>query len=123
MIYPDLEVFIGQLNRIGLHVRDVGLLASAIERPQTTLFGEDAYATFELKAAAMVDSIIRNHALIDGNKRSSWFALNYFAMLNRKVVVAEVEEAFEFILSVANKNLSLEQSADWIAQHVHDFGV
>jgi death-on-curing protein len=123
MIYPDLEVFIGQLNRIGLHVRDVGLLSSALERPQTTLFGEDAYPTFELKAAAMVESIIRNHALIDGNKRSSWFALNYFAMLNRKVVVAEVDDAFAYILGVANKTLTLQNSADWIAEHVHDFGV
>lgn len=123
MIYPDLEVFIGQLNRIGLHVRDAGLLSSALERPQTTLFGEDAYPTFELKAAAMVESIIRNHALIDGNKRSSWFSLNYFAMLNRKVVVAEVEAAFSYILGVANKSLDLEASSLWIAEHVHDFGV
>ncbi len=122
MLYPDLEVFVGQLNRIGLHVRDAGLLASALERPQTTLFGEDAYPSFELKAAAMVESIIRNHALIDGNKRSAWFALNYFAMLNRRVVVAQVDDAFSFILGVANKSRNLEESASWIGRHLQEFG-
>lgn len=123
MLYLELEVFIEQLNRIGLHVIDAGLLGSALERPRTKVFGQDAYQGFELKAAALIESIIQNHALMDGNKRSSWFALNYFAMLNGRVVEATAEEAFEFIPAIAAKAVSLEDSAAWIAAHNFKFEV
>lgn len=55
-------------------VRDVGLLDSAAHRPTTTLFGADAYPGLPLKAAVLMESLVRNHPLVDGNKRLGWLA-------------------------------------------------
>ncbi len=63
-------------------VRDVGLLAAAADRPRTTVFGKDAYPAFEDKAAALLHSLVRNHALVDGNERLAWAAPGVFHLLN-----------------------------------------
>ena len=63
-------------------VRDVGLLDAAAHRPQATVFGEDAYATVHEKAAALLEAVVRNHALVDGNKRLGWAAAVVFYDLN-----------------------------------------
>ena len=116
--YLTLESLVGETARIGFVVKDLGLLDSALARPRTSLFGEDAYPSLEVKAAAMVESIILNHPMIDGNKRSSWFALNAFVLLNGFVINATQDEAFDFVLGVATKKLDLNQSASWIAKHL-----
>ena len=118
--FIPLPTFVKELERVGFMVKDLGLLDSALARPKTSLFGEDAYPTLELKAAAMVESLILNHPMMDGNKRSSWFALNYFYALNGKVIVATQDEAFEYVLGVATKSLDLNASAQWISQHSAD---
>ena len=116
--FVDLEIFVTQLKRVGFHIRDLGLLESALVRPQTSLFGEDAYPTLELKAAVMVESIILNHPMVDGNKRSSWLALNLFVELNDFEIVATQDEVFDYVLDVANKRIDSEQSAEWIRNHL-----
>ena len=63
-------------------VRDVGLLESAAARPRTSLWGGDAYPTLGSKAAALLDSLVNNHALVDGNKRLGWLATVVFLDLN-----------------------------------------
>jgi death-on-curing protein len=118
--FIPLPTFVKELERVGFMVKDLGLLDSALARPKTSLFGEDAYPTLELKAAAMVESLILNHPMMDGNKRSSWFALNYFYALNGKVIVATQDEAFEYVLGIATKALDLNASAAWIVQHSAD---
>ena len=55
-------------------VHDVGLLESALGRPRATVFGDDAYPDLHTKAAALLHSLARNHALVDGNKRLAWAA-------------------------------------------------
>jgi death-on-curing protein len=116
--FVDLEIFVTQLKRVGFHIRDLGLLESALVRPQTSLFGEDAYPTLELKAAVMVESIILNHPMVDGNKRSSWLALNLFVELNDFEIIATQDEVFDYVLDVANKRIDSEQSAEWIKTHL-----
>ncbi|HEY7796873.1 MAG TPA: type II toxin-antitoxin system death-on-curing family toxin [Microbacteriaceae bacterium] len=116
--FVDLEIFVTQLKRVGFHIRDLGLLESALVRPQTSLFGEDAYPTLELKAAVMVESIILNHPMVDGNKRSSWLALNLFVEMNDFEIIATQDEVFDYVLDVANKRIDSEQSADWIKNHL-----
>lgn len=74
MIYLNLEELLYVAERaIGSEpeVRDRGLLESALARPKATVFGEDAYSSVHEKAAALVHSLARNHALVDGNKRLS----------------------------------------------------
>lgn len=63
-------------------VRDVGLLGSAVARPQTTVFGEDAYPDVATKACALLQSIVNDHALVDGNKPVGWLASAVFHELN-----------------------------------------
>lgn len=115
--YLSLEGFVVELEAIGFHVRDLGLVHSALERPATTLMGEDAYSTIDLKGAAQTESLARNHPFMDGNKRSSWIALNHILRINGYFLFATQDEAFEYIQGVATGRLSLEQSAEWIAAH------
>lgn len=63
-------------------IRDIGLLGSAVARPQTTVFGQDAYPDVLTKAAALLHSIVNNHALVDGNKRLGWLATAVFLQIN-----------------------------------------
>ena len=69
-----LDDVLRQVKRAGWSVRDAGLLASAIARPAATAFGEDAYPTLWLKAAALCQSLDNNQALADGNKRLAWLS-------------------------------------------------
>lgn len=86
-------------------VRDVGLLESALARPRTTVFGEDAYPDGHLKAAAVLHSLVRNHALVDGNERLGWAATAVFLGINGHRVVATQDEVFDLVLAVAEGSL------------------
>ncbi|PZS35700.1 MAG: type II toxin-antitoxin system death-on-curing family toxin [Pseudonocardiales bacterium] len=97
-------------------IRDTGLLESALGRPQASAFGEDAYPTLLEKAAAMMESIARNHALIDGNKRLAWVATRLFLVLNDEDVRAPSSQVGdEFVRAVAQGRLDLSEIALTIA--------
>ncbi len=96
-------------------VRDVGLLESALARPQATVFGDDAYPTLALKAAALVHSIVTNHALVDGNKRLGLVALRLFVGMNDHDIVATQDEKFDLIMAIAGGDLrDVEDIADQV---------
>jgi death on curing protein len=99
-------------------VRDVGLLAAAAGRPQVTVFGNDAYPTFEDKAAALLHSLVRNHALVDGNKRLAWAATRVFCILNGRDLAYTVDEAEALMLAGAAGNLDVPGIATWIRDHL-----
>jgi death on curing protein len=82
-------------------VRDHGLLASALARPQTVVFGADAYPDLPTKAAAHLHSLACNHALVDGNKRLAWLATYVFLDINGHRVTAGDDEVVELVLAVA----------------------
>ena len=87
-------------------VRDYGLLESAAARPRTNLFGTDAYQDIWAKAAALGHSLIRNHPLLDGNKRLGWVAMRTFLELNDVPPLrADVDKAERFILDIASGEL------------------
>ncbi|OLT11861.1 death-on-curing protein [Pseudonocardia sp. CNS-139] len=87
-------------------VRDHGLLAAAAARPRATVFGEDAYPALSLKAAALLHSLVRNHALVDGNKRLGWLATYVFLGINGHHVVATQDEVVDLVVAVADGSLS-----------------
>lgn len=88
-------------------VRDIGLLESALARPQTTVFGEDAYPSFHEKAAALLHSLTTNHALVDGNKRLGFATTIVFAHYNGYAASAGDEDAwFDLVLSIADGELA-----------------
>lgn len=112
--YLELEDALQQAAIVGFHVKDVGLLDSALARPRTTVFGEDAYGSLELKAAAMMHSVIKNHPMVDGNKRTSWFLLNTFLYINGYLLEMTTDDAFGLTLGVATDELSLDEAAAMI---------
>jgi death on curing protein len=90
-------------------IRDIGLLGSAAARPQTTAFGEDAYPDLVTKAAALLQSIVNNHALVDGNKRLGWLATAVFLELNGiKASRAPNDDVYEFVVWIAASNPDLD---------------
>jgi death-on-curing protein len=97
-------------------VRDYGLLEAALARPQATAFGKDAYATLDGKAAALLHSLARNHALIDGNKRLALAALIAFYGLNGRRLMLTNDVAYDLVMNVASGQLD---SADDIAAILH----
>lgn len=82
-------------------VRDLGLLGSAAARPQATAFGDDAYPDLWTKAAALLHSIVKNHALVDGNKRLGWLATAVFLEINGiQVTHVSNDAVYDFVLAV-----------------------
>ncbi|MGH2891168.1 MAG: type II toxin-antitoxin system death-on-curing family toxin [Solirubrobacteraceae bacterium] len=112
-----LEVAIGVIDG-DVVVRDRGLLASAAARPRTSAFGDDAYPRFAEKAAALMHSLARNHALIDGNKRLAWAATRVFCLLNGRDLVFTVNEAEQVVLSVAKGDLDAAALAEVLTTHL-----
>ena len=86
-------------------VRDVGLLEAALARPRASAFGEDAYPDIHQKVAALVHSLVRNHALVDGNKRLGLAAAIAFYGMNGMRVAATNDEAYALIMDVASGEL------------------
>lgn len=115
--FLDLDDALEQIHFLGFHVRDVGLLQSSLARPNTTLYRADAYPSLDLKAAALMHSIVTSHPLIDGNKRTAWALMITFVLLNGFEVVAETDDAFDFVLGVATDARDLDSIASWIAAH------
>ena len=92
-------------------VRDLGLLNAAALRPQTTLMGQDAYPSTTAKAAALLESLTKNHALIDGNKRLGWAACSVFLSLNALPIQETVtnDDVYELVIAVASSQITMEQ--------------
>lgn len=104
-IYLDLEDLLLVAARAiegELAVRDYGLLESAVARPQATVFGSEAYPDIHTKAGALLHSLCRNHALVDGNKRLAWTACQVFLGLNGEWVTASEDDRFGFMIAVAS---------------------
>jgi death-on-curing protein len=94
-------------------VGDYGLLESAQARPRASVFGDDAYPDLHLKAAALLQSLARNHALVDGNKRLAWTACRTFLAINGQWISAPEDDRFHFVIQVATAVLpDLDKIAD-----------
>lgn len=90
-------------------IRDAGLLGSAAARPQATAFGHDAYPDVITKAAALLQSIVNNHSLVDGNKRLGWLATAVFLELNGfSASKIPNEDVYDLVIWIASTNQSLE---------------
>ncbi|MDP2671284.1 MAG: type II toxin-antitoxin system death-on-curing family toxin [bacterium] len=123
MKYPSLDEVVALHFRItektggSQGVRDWGLLASALGRPQASFAGEDLYPSLELKAAALIQSLSSNHPFVDGNKRTALATLEYFLFLNKGELRATQRERVDFTLWVENEKPSLEEISLWIKKH------
>jgi death-on-curing protein len=84
-----------------LVVRDLGLLEAAAQRPQTTLYRHEAYPAVHEKAAVLLESLARNHALVDGNKRIAWLATVVFFEVNGLSLDAPDDDAYDLVIAVS----------------------
>lgn len=115
----DLLVIAARINQGEPAVRDLGLLESAVARPRTSAFGEDAYPELETKVAALLESIVRNDALVDGNERLGWLATVLFLAANGVRLDAPDDEAYATVIEVAEGGTDIHEVAvrirEWIA--------
>ena len=93
-------------------VQDVGLLDSEAHRPSASVFGRDAYPGIDAKAGALLESIVVNHPLVDGNKRLGWLAVVVFLGLNGVDLDAPDDEAYDLVIAVATGQMPLENAAE-----------
>lgn len=116
MLYLTLEELLHVAERVvpEVLVRDIGLLHSALERPRATAFGRDAYPTLPHKAAALTHSLVRNHALVDGNTRLGLAALLAFLGINGRRLDATNGAAHDLIVSIATGTADVDTIASWI---------
>jgi death-on-curing protein len=102
-----------------LKVSDYGLLDAAVARPRTTVFGLDAYPDDFAKAAALLQSLARNHAFVDGNKRTAWAAAWTFLYINGvELGDFDVDDAELFMNDVATKG---DIDIDYIAAKLSSY--
>ena len=91
-------------------IRDIGLLGSAVARPRTSAFGQDAYPDILTKAAALLQSIVNNHALIDGNKRLGWLSTAVFLEVNgMRALRISNDDVYDFVIWVAATSPAIEE--------------
>ncbi len=115
--YLALEDVLALARRLGqARPRDVGLVASGIVRPQTSVLGEDAYPDLHTKAAAILHSLARNHAFVDGNKRVAWLSAGAFYWINGLLLDAPDDPAYDLVIAVATGDLDVPAIAATLAQ-------
>ena len=107
MIFLEVEDLLHIAERAlpSVQVRDVGLLEAATARPHASAFGEDAYPSVHQKAAALLHSLVRTQALVDGNKRLGLAALIAFYGMNGLRLTFSNDEAVEGVMAIAAGDL------------------
>lgn len=98
-------------------VRDEFLLDSALEQPFQTYGGSDLYPSIQAKAARLCFGLVKNHALIDGNKRIGAHTMLVFLALNGIYLEYTQEEFSEMIIAVADSSIGIEGILTWIIDH------
>ena len=118
--YLQLDDVLRQVERLGFVVRDAGLLAGALARPQTSAFGEDAYRTLWDKAAALCQSVDNNQSLVDGNKRLAWLVTKVFLAINGQRLETTADAGERFMAEVVAGHAPLDAIARWLREHSHE---
>jgi len=95
-------------------IRDEGYLQSAIERPFSTFAGEGLYPTPYEKAAAILESILKNHPFVDGNKRTALIACDAMLRLHKLIFTLSQAEAYDFVINVATSQINFEGAVEFL---------
>lgn len=117
-VYLELADALYLIKALRFQAKDAGLIGASLSRPRVSIFGEEAYPTLELKAAALSHSVAKNHALVDGNKRTTWTLMVAFLFQNGYKHNFTEPEGMEFVLGIATDEITLEQAAEMIRQHL-----
>lgn len=98
-------------------IRDFALLHSGLERCKATYAGEDLYPTIHNKAAALLHSLVMNHAFLDGNKRTAYEVMKRFLYINGYQIAANAKEIIRMCIAVDNEGMSVKQITQWLEKH------
>jgi death-on-curing protein len=98
-------------------LRDLGLLESAVARPQATFDGQALYPNLFLKVAALMESLAQNHPFVDGNKRTAIIASALFLQKNGRLLQTSNKEMEQFTMHVVQNHPSLDEMAVWFQKH------
>ncbi len=109
--YLTLEDVLALITDLGVGpIRDIGLLDSAVYRPQVSVLGADAYRGVDEKAAVLLESLVRNHALVDGDKPVVFYGLNEITL------EAPDDDAYDLVIAVASGAAAYQQVAALLAK-------
>jgi death-on-curing protein len=97
-------------------IRDRVLLNSALNRPYQTFDGKELYPTPIEKAAAILESIVKNHPFIDGNKRTGYVLAKLIIMDHNLDIYADQEKKYQTVISVSKGKLNFDQIKDWLKE-------
>jgi death-on-curing protein len=95
-------------------VREEGLLDAALQRPFAGFGETEFYPSAEEKAAALLESIAKNHPFVDGNKRTAYVLMRLMLLENGKDLVASQDEKYDFVVEVTSGKVNFEQIVTWI---------
>jgi death on curing protein len=101
-------------------IRDLNALKAAIQRPYSTFDGKDLYPSIYDKSAALVESLVKNHAFIDGNKRIGYVMLRFFLMESGYDLSASQTDKYNFIVEISKGNLDFEGIKEWIVGNARE---
>jgi death-on-curing protein len=116
--FLEIEDALQVIDRYGFHIRDIGLLASALARPATSVMGTEAYPQLAMKAAALLESVARFRPLIDGNNRTAWTLMVLLLWINGYRHDFDTDEGFDLVVGVAAGHIDLQHSAILIAKYL-----
>lgn len=102
-------------------VRDHSLLDSAIHRPFHTFQGEDLYPSVVEKACALIESIVKNHPFLDGNKRTGYLSYRLFLLNHGFSISASEAEKYQMVIEIAEGKLMFDDIVGWTRQRLVDF--
>jgi death on curing protein len=102
----------------GKGIRDLGLLEAAISRPFLTFEKIDLYPNAEEKAAAIIESIVKNHPFIDGNKRTGYVMMRLMLLSYQKDIDTSESEKYKFVIKIASSEIEFEDIVSWITSKV-----
>lgn len=98
-------------------IRDLGLVESAVARPQATFGGKDLYPDIFSKTASLGHSLIRNHPFVDGNKRTGYMSMLLFLNINGYDIKVAQEKSYKFVIEIAEKKKDEGSIAEWLKKH------
>jgi death-on-curing protein len=98
-------------------MRDFTLLHSALERCKATYAGEDLYPTLFEKAAALLHSLVMNHAFLDGNKRTAYEVMKGFLYFNGFLITASQKEIVRMCIAVDNEGWKVSDISNWLSRY------
>lgn len=98
-------------------IRDEGYLQSGIERPFATFAGQELHPHSFQKAAAILESIIKNHPFVDGNKRTEFLACGGVLLEDNWEIIVTEDESYAYVIEVTSSHVEFDEIVSWIQDH------